>query len=50
MEKYPMVEMEQNIMINASFLPNPILIDMVQNLNPKEAILFGEEIIAFPYQ
>ena len=47
MEKYPMVEMEQNIMINASFLPNPILIDMVQNLNAKEAILFGEEIIAF---
>ncbi len=47
MEKYPMVEMEQNIMINASFLPNPILIDMVQNLNPKEAILFSEEIIAF---
>jgi len=47
MEKYPMVEMEENILINASFLPNPILIDMVQNLNPKEAILFGEEIIAF---
>ena len=47
MDKYPMVEMEENIMINASFLPNPILIDMVQNLNPKEAILFGEEIIAF---
>lgn len=47
MEKYPMVEMEENIMINSSFLPNPILIDMVQNLNPKEAILFGEEIIAF---
>ena len=47
MEKYPMVEMEENIMINASFLPNPILVDMVQNLNTKEAILFGEEIIAF---
>ena len=47
MEKFPMVEMEQNIMINASFLPNPILVDMVQNLNSKEAILFGEEIIAF---
>ena len=45
MEKYPIVEMEENIMINSSFLPNPILIDMVQNLNPKEAILFGEEII-----
>jgi UDP-N-acetylglucosamine diphosphorylase/glucosamine-1-phosphate N-acetyltransferase len=47
MEKFPMVEMEKNIMINASFLPNPILVDMVQNLNSKEAILFGEEIIAF---
>ena len=47
MEKFPMVEMEKNIMINASFLPNSILVDMVQNLNSKEAILFGEEIIAF---
>jgi UDP-N-acetylglucosamine diphosphorylase/glucosamine-1-phosphate N-acetyltransferase len=47
MEKFPMVEMEKNIMINASFLPNPILVDMVQNLNSKEAIHFGEEIIAF---
>lgn len=47
MEKYPMVEMDENVMINASFLPNPILVDMVQNLNAKEAILFGEEIIAF---
>jgi UDP-N-acetylglucosamine diphosphorylase/glucosamine-1-phosphate N-acetyltransferase len=47
MEKFPMVEMKKNIMINASFLPNPILVDMVQNLNSKEAILFGEEIIAF---
>ena len=47
MEKYPMVEMEQNVMINASFLPNPILIDMVQNLESNQAIIFGEEIIAF---
>ena len=46
-EKYPMVEMEQNIMINASFLPNPVLVEMIENLNPNEAIIFEEEIIAF---
>jgi UDP-N-acetylglucosamine diphosphorylase/glucosamine-1-phosphate N-acetyltransferase len=47
MEKYPMVEMEQNVMINASFLPNPILIEMVQNLESNQAIILGDEIIAF---
>ena len=46
-EKYPMVELEQNVMINASFLPNPVLVEMIQNLNPNEAIILGEEIIAF---
>ena len=46
-EKYPMVEMEQNVMINASFLPNPVLVEMIQNLNPNEAINLDEEIIAF---
>ncbi|MFD2910147.1 GlmU family protein [Flavobacterium ardleyense] len=46
-EKYPMVEMEQNVMINASFLPNPVLVEMIENLNPNEAIIFEEEIIAF---
>lgn len=47
MEKYPMVEMEQNVMINASFLPNPILIEMIQNLESNQAIILGDEIIAF---
>lgn len=47
MEKYPMVEMEQNIMINASFLPNPILVEMIQNLETQQAVVFGEEIVAF---
>ncbi|HLO74720.1 MAG TPA: GlmU family protein [Flavobacterium sp.] len=47
MEKYPMVEMEQNIMINASFLPNPILVEMIQNLEINQAVVFGEEIVAF---
>jgi UDP-N-acetylglucosamine diphosphorylase/glucosamine-1-phosphate N-acetyltransferase len=47
MEKYPMVEMEQNVMINASFLPNPILVEMVQNLENNQAIFMNDEVVAF---
>lgn len=46
-EKYPMVEMEQNVMINASFLPNEILSEMVSNLETNQAIFRGDDIIAF---
>ena len=46
-EKYPMVEMEENIMINASFLPNEILSEMVSNLEANHAIFKGDEVIAF---
>jgi UDP-N-acetylglucosamine diphosphorylase/glucosamine-1-phosphate N-acetyltransferase len=46
-EKYPMVEMEENVMINASFLPNEILAEMVSNLQPNQAIFKGDEVIAF---
>jgi len=46
-EKFPMVEMEENIMINASFLPNTILAEMVSNLESNQAIFKGEDIIAF---
>ena len=47
MDKFPMVEMEENVMINASFLPNAILVDWIQNLKAKQAIVFDEEIVAF---
>jgi UDP-N-acetylglucosamine diphosphorylase/glucosamine-1-phosphate N-acetyltransferase len=47
MEKYPMVEMEQNIMINASFIPNAELVSLIQNLEANQAVVFGEEIVAF---
>jgi UDP-N-acetylglucosamine diphosphorylase/glucosamine-1-phosphate N-acetyltransferase len=47
MDKFPMVEMEENVMINASFLPNPILVEWIQNLQIKQAIVFEEEIVAF---
>jgi UDP-N-acetylglucosamine diphosphorylase/glucosamine-1-phosphate N-acetyltransferase len=46
-EKFPMVEMEENIMINASFLPNTILAEMVSNLSSNQAIFKGEDVIAF---
>lgn len=46
-EKFPMVELEQNVMINASFLPNDVLVEMVSNLEPNQAIFRGDEIIAF---
>jgi UDP-N-acetylglucosamine diphosphorylase/glucosamine-1-phosphate N-acetyltransferase len=47
MEKFPMVEMEENVMINASFLPNEVLAEMVQALEPNQAIFSGEDVIAF---
>ncbi len=46
-EKYPMVEMPENVLINASFLPNKELVAQVQNLNENEAIFHKGEIVAF---
>ena len=46
-DKYPMVEMDENIMINASFLPNLELVEMVRELSENQAIFKGEDIIAF---
>ncbi len=46
-EKYPMVEMEENVMINASFLPNDVLVEMVRSLEENQAIFYKEEVIAF---
>ncbi|QYJ68209.1 GlmU family protein [Flavobacterium litorale] len=47
MQKYPMVEMEENIMINASFLPTVDMVAMIQGLKENQAIFHGEEVIAF---
>lgn len=46
-EKYPMVEMEANVMINASFLPNEVLSEMVKNLEKNQAIFKDNEVVAF---
>lgn len=46
-EKFPMVEMEENVMINAAYLPNDTLAEMVSNLTENQAIFKGEDVIAF---
>lgn len=46
-EKYPMVEMEGNVLINASFLPNKELVSLVKSLKKNEAIFHDQEVIAF---
>ena len=46
-ERYPMVEMEQNIMINASFLPNYEVVEIIKGLSENQAIFKDEDVIAF---
>lgn len=46
-EKFPMVEMSENVMINAAFCPNDVLVEMVQFLTPNQGIVKNGEIIAF---
>src|SRR5690606_32657467 len=46
-DKYPMVELEENIMINAAYCPNDVLVEMIQFFNPMQAIVKGDDIIAF---
>ncbi|MCK5815965.1 MAG: GlmU family protein [Flavobacteriaceae bacterium] len=46
-EKFPMVEMEENIMINASFLPTDDLVKIVRDLKENEVILKDGETVAF---
>ncbi|SFN61292.1 UDP-N-acetylglucosamine diphosphorylase/glucosamine-1-phosphate N-acetyltransferase [Paenimyroides ummariense] len=46
-DKFPMVEMAENVMINASFSPNEVLVEMIQFLQPNQAIVQNDEIIAF---
>ncbi|MFO8148036.1 MAG: GlmU family protein [Gillisia sp.] len=45
--KWPMVEMPENIMINASYLPTPEFLFQIENLEANQAIFHGEEIVAF---
>ncbi|SFC11446.1 UDP-N-acetylglucosamine diphosphorylase/glucosamine-1-phosphate N-acetyltransferase [Zunongwangia mangrovi] len=46
-EKWPLVEFEQNVMINAAYFPSSAFINQIKNLQKNEAIFDGEEIVAF---
>lgn len=46
-DKYPMVEMDENVLINSSFLPNAELAEMVKGLEENQAIFKNEDVIAF---
>ena len=45
--KFPMVEMEENILINAAYLPSPELVEKVRALKQNQAIFKDETVIAF---
>ncbi len=46
-EKFPMVELEENIMLNASFLPNSEVVALIKQLKPNEALFKDDDVIAF---
>jgi UDP-N-acetylglucosamine diphosphorylase/glucosamine-1-phosphate N-acetyltransferase len=46
-DKYPMVELEENVMINASYLPNENLVEIISNLKSNQAVFKDEAVIAF---
>lgn len=46
-DKYPMVELEENVMINASYLPNENLVNIISNLKSNQAVFKGDAVIAF---
>jgi hypothetical protein len=41
------MELEENVMINASFLPNAVLAEMVSNLEPNQVILEEKKLLHF---
>ncbi len=46
MEKFPMVRDKIDIMINASYIPTPQLVENVNNLKENQAIFYNGEILA----
>lgn len=46
-EKWPLVELEKNILINASFIPSENLVNLIKNLSENQAIFYDNEPIAF---
>lgn len=46
-DKFPMVEMEENIMIDASYIPIKALVTKLKKLKRNELIIYKDEVVAF---
>ncbi len=46
-DKYPMVEMEENVMINASYTPSEVLVTQIKKLKENQAVFDGDTMVAF---
>ena len=46
-QKWPMVEMSENVLISASFIPTETLVDMIKGLVENQAIFYNDEPVAF---
>src|SRR5690554_433392 len=46
-DKYPFLELDKNIFINASFLPSQNLVNIIKNLEENQAVFFDDEPLAF---
>jgi UDP-N-acetylglucosamine diphosphorylase/glucosamine-1-phosphate N-acetyltransferase len=45
-DKYPLKTQEENVLLNSSVLPDDKLVAQVQNLDPGQALVYQDEIIA----
>lgn len=46
-DKYPLVELEENVLINASFLPTENLVKVIKSLKENMAVFYNDEPLAF---
>lgn len=46
-DKYPFLELDKNIFINASFLPSQNLVNIIKNIEENQAVFFDDEPLAF---
>ncbi|GEQ85959.1 glucose-1-phosphate thymidylyltransferase [Patiriisocius marinistellae] len=46
-DKWPMVELESNVLINASFCPSENLVQLIKGLQENQAVFFEDEPLAF---
>lgn len=46
-DKFPMVEMEENVMLNSSIIPTDELVETIKTLKENQVIYYYDELVAF---